>query len=97
MASLLHFPTSHKLFFSSQTLNPSICIRHNHHFFLICRSKSKICASIKKPRGIENALKSPLNYPGAEPSRARVKARSPTLVVNEMGGLLIRLEQSFSL
>ncbi|KAK6779520.1 hypothetical protein RDI58_021704 [Solanum bulbocastanum] len=49
MASLFHFPTSHKLFFSSQTLNPSICIRHNHHFFLICRSKSKICASIKKP------------------------------------------------
>ncbi|KAL3358289.1 hypothetical protein AABB24_015432 [Solanum stoloniferum] len=50
MASLFHFPISHKLFFSSQTLNPSICIRHNHHFFLICRSKSKICASIKKPR-----------------------------------------------
>ncbi|KAK4730902.1 hypothetical protein R3W88_023890 [Solanum pinnatisectum] len=50
MASLFHCPTSHKLFFSSQTLNPSICIRHNHHFFLICRSKSKICASIKKPR-----------------------------------------------
>ncbi|XP_015088632.1 protein PTST homolog 3, chloroplastic isoform X2 [Solanum pennellii] len=50
MASLFHFPTSHKLFLPSQTLNPSICIRHNHHFFLICCSKSIICASIKKSR-----------------------------------------------
>ncbi|XP_010325967.1 protein PTST homolog 3, chloroplastic isoform X3 [Solanum lycopersicum] len=50
MASLFHFPTSHKLFLPSQTLSPSICIRHNHHFFLICRSKSKIYASIKKSR-----------------------------------------------
>ncbi|XP_055812129.1 protein PTST homolog 3, chloroplastic isoform X2 [Solanum dulcamara] len=50
MASLFHFPTSHKLFFSSPTPSPSICTRHNHHFFLICRSKSQICASIKKPR-----------------------------------------------
>ncbi|XP_059305887.1 protein PTST homolog 3, chloroplastic isoform X1 [Lycium ferocissimum] len=48
MATLFHFPTSHKLFF---TPTPSLCIHHNHHhFLLIYPSKPAICASIKKPR-----------------------------------------------
>ncbi|XP_060201470.1 protein PTST homolog 3, chloroplastic isoform X2 [Lycium barbarum] len=48
MATLFHFPTSHKLFFSP---TPSLCIHHNHHhFLLIYPSKPAICASIKKPR-----------------------------------------------
>ncbi|KAF3632898.1 putative myb-related protein-like [Capsicum annuum] len=48
MASVFHFPTSHKLF--SLSLPPSLSTHHNHHFFIICSSKSAISASIKKTR-----------------------------------------------
>ncbi|MCD7468812.1 hypothetical protein HAX54_007305 [Datura stramonium] len=52
MATLFHFPTPHthspyKLFFST---SPSLCIRENHHYLPVYRSKPAICASIKKPR-----------------------------------------------